>query len=205
MHFSILINIYKFINMKDNIKKASEIISKTIDASVIDNAINSIEYTDEDIEKIKEENENLKSKQFELEYKLSESEKKYLYLLADLENIKRKYNKQIDDLRKYEGENILRDLLGIYDSLTVAMNNSDDNGYKFIRNNLFELLRKYDVNPIYNERPAYFNDKYDEAILSKDCDDPQLDNSINCVHQEGFLFNDKILRYEQVVVNKFKE
>ncbi|MBR6908158.1 nucleotide exchange factor GrpE, partial [bacterium] len=61
------------------------------------------------------------------------------------------------------------------------------------------------VHLIYDERPVYFNDKYDEAILSKDCDDKNLDNSIDTVYQKGYIFKDKILRYEKVIVNKYKE
>jgi molecular chaperone GrpE (heat shock protein) len=70
---------------------------------------------------------------------------------------------------------------------------------------MLKLLKMFDVQPIYEERPAYFNDEYDEAVLSKDCNDPTLDNSIESVYKQGWRFKDKILRYEQVVINKYKE
>lgn len=194
--------------MENNIKQASEILSKTIDASTIDNAINTIQYDEEDIENLKEENENLKMKQFELEHKLSETEKKYLYLLADLENIKKRYNKQIDFFKKYEGENVLKEVIEFVDYLRLKIINTDNEHNEQLRdieNQVYKLLNMFDVKPIYEVRPAYFNNEYDEAIISKECDDKNLDNSIDSVYKQGYYFKDKILRYEQVVVNKFKE
>ena len=198
--------------MEDTVKQASEILSKVIDSSVIDNAIDSsnisIQYTEEDIKKIEEENESLKSKVFELENKLSESEKKYLYLLADLENIKKRYNTQILDFKKYEGENVLKDVIEFLDYLKLKIVNTDNehNGRLIeIENQVYKLLNIFDVKPIYEIRPVYFNDEYDEAVFSIDTDDKDLDNSIASVLKQGFKFKDKILRYEQVSVNKFKE
>lgn len=198
--------------MEDTVKQASEILSKVIDSSVIDNAIDSsnisIQYTEEDIKKIEGENESLKSKVFELENKLSESEKKYLYLLADLENIKKRYNTQILDFKKYEGENVLKDVIEFLDYLKLKIVNTDNehNGRLIeIENQVYKLLNIFDVKPIYEIRPVYFNDEYDEAVFSIDTDDKDLDNSIASVLKQGFKFKDKILRYEQVSVNKFKE
>lgn len=161
------------------------------------------------LEKERKRNQEIKDKDNkiqELEAKLQESENKYKYLLADLENIKKRYNKQIDDLRNYEGENILKEILTIYDNLSLAIeHNSNNEDLKIIRDNLLKLLHNNDVDKIYDkERPIYFNFHYDEAILSKPVHDKQLDNSIDCVHQEGFLFKDKVLRFEKVIVNKYE-
>ena len=148
----------------------------------------------------------------ELESKLQESENKYKYLLADLENIKKRYNKQLEDKTKYEGELILKNLLSIYDNIEMASKYNNEKSivgkvnYDMTRKQLLELLNTYGVELIYKEeRPAYFNPEYDEAIFSQVCDDKTLDNSIVNVYQKGFFFKDKILRYEKVIVNKYED
>ena len=134
---------------------------------------------------------------------INEWKNKYLYLQADLENIKRRYNKQIEDIIKYEGENIFKDILPILDNLEYSQNDDIDilNNY----NALLKLLDKYGVKPIYKERPIYFNSEYDEAVTSIETNDPNLDNTINKVYQTGYFYKDKILRFEKVIVNKYKE
>jgi len=136
---------------------------------------------------------------------IDEWKNKYLYLQADLENIKKRYNKQISDLRKYEGENIFKELIEFIDFIELQINNTKENQRLLeIKSKMLSLLNMFDVHPIYKERPMYFNEQYDEAILSKDCNDKTLDNSIENVYKQGWMFKDKILRYEQVVVNKYK-
>ena len=136
---------------------------------------------------------------------IDEWKNKYLYLQADLENIKKRYNKQISDLRKYEGENIFKELIEFIDFIELQINNTKENQRLLeIKSKILSLLNIFDVHPIYKERPMYFNEQYDEAILSKDCNDKTLDNSIESIYKQGWMFKDKVLRYEQVVVNKYK-
>lgn len=158
---------------------------------------------------LKEElkNKDKSNTQIELENKekeLEEQKSKYLYLQADLENIRKRYNKQIEDMRKYEGENIFKDLLEIFDNLEYSYNDDIDilNTY----NKLMKVLNKYDVRLIYeDERPVFFNPEYDEAITSIPTNDSKLDNSIHEVYQKGFFYKDKVLRYEKVIINKYNE
>lgn len=136
---------------------------------------------------------------------VEEWKNKYLYLQADLENIKKRYNKQLEDKSKYEGENIFKDLLEIFDNLDYSK--MDDIDILNTYNALLKLFGKYEVKLIYedeNERPVFFNSEYDEAITSVPTDDPNLDNSINKVYKRGFFFKDKVLRFEKVIVNKYE-
>ena len=135
---------------------------------------------------------------------MNEWKNKYLYLQADIENIKKRYNKQIENLTKYTGENIFNDILEVLDILEFSMN--DDIDVLHAYNKLIKVLDKYEVKPIYGEeRPIYFNNEYDEAVSSVQCDDKTLDNSINKVYKRGYKFKDKILRFEKVIVNKYND
>ena len=142
----------------------------------------------------------------ELEQKLKESENKYMYLAADLENIKRRYNKQIEEFHKYEGENIFKELITFVDYLDYKIDNDihDIDRTINIKNEILKILNKFNVKPIYdNDRPVTFNDEYDEAVSAVNTDDKILDNSIFKVYHKGYIFKDKILRHEEVIVYKY--
>lgn len=169
---------------------------------ILDNAGSKSIINNIDWEKTKTTKEHSSKKDEEIQ----ELKNKYLYLQADLENVRRRYNKQIEDIRKYEGEDIFKDFLDIFDNLDFSVNDDIDilNTY----NSLLKIFNKYDVRLIYNdedERPVFFNPEYDEAISSVKTDDPKLDNSINKVYKKGFFFKDKVLRFEKVIVNKYSE
>jgi len=168
-------------SLKDILDKAGPINNDNIKIASLDDQV---PYTDEVI---------------------NEWKNKYLYLQADLENIKKRYNKQINDLRKYEGENIFKEIITFIDFIQLQINNSQDQRLEEMKSKMLSLLNKFEVKPIYDERPIYFNSEYDEAISSIDTDDPNLDNTINQVYQQGFFYKDKVLRYEKVMINKYKE
>jgi len=129
---------------------------------------------------------------------------KYLYLQADLENIKKRHNKQLAELRKYEGENILYEIIVFLDYIELKINNETNNdSLNDIKDKTLKLLNMFDVKPIYDKRPVYFNSEYDNAIISLPTQDKSLDNSIVNVIKKGYFFKDKILRYEDVAVNKY--
>ena len=140
----------------------------------------------------------------EKDKEIEELKNKYLYLQADLENVKRRYNKQIEDLMKYEGESIFVKLIQVLDTMEYSIGDCIDclNNY----NVLINLLNNFGVHQIYkDERPIFFNSDYDEAVTSVETNDPNLDNSINKVYQKGYFYKDKILRFEKVIVNKYNE
>jgi len=155
-------------------------------------------------DKLKIENEELKNK-------LNESEKKYIYLQADLDNIRKRHLKTLQDKEKYEGESVILDILTILDNIEWAKNSKKSdvfftNFLKSIEKNILDILNKYEVKPIYEDiRPVLFNNKYDDAISQVPVKDKTLDNSIYNVMKKGYFFKDKILRYESVIINKYQE
>jgi len=148
----------------------------------------------------------------ELETKLLESENKYKYLLADLENIKKRYNKQLEDKSKYEGETIFKDIINnVCDDFDYLFkynkgNTLDRTNIEVIYRRLLNVLENHGITPLYREydRPAMFNDETDDAVSQVLIKDKTLDNSINNVIKKGYKFKDKILRFEKVIVNKYE-
>ena len=128
---------------------------------------------------------------------------KYTYLLADLENVKKRNSMVIDKLQRWGSEDIILDLLEIIDDIERSLKFDTDN--IIIYSKLIELLTKYKVKPIYSERPIFFNDKYDNAVVQIPTSDKELDNTVIEVSKKGYEYNGKVIRYEEVIINKYSE
>lgn len=165
-----------------------------MEKNVIDNSV------------IIDKKDNLIKELEEANNKVKDWETKYMYLLADLDNTKKRYNKIINDLSKYDGQNILNDLLDIVDYIEMSQQYTDNTNYDFIYKSLQNIFQKNNVEKAYKEeRAIFFDEKYDDAVYTIETDDKQLDNTINKVLKSGYIFKDKILRYEQVAINKYNE
>lgn len=130
---------------------------------------------------------------------------KYTYLLADLENVKKRNSLLIDKLQRWGNENIILDLLEIIDDMERSLKYEKDNITDVIYSKLVTLLTKYKVKPVYTERPVFFNGEYDNAVVQIPTNDKKLDNTIVEVSKKGYEYNGKIIRYEDVIVNKYSE
>lgn len=128
---------------------------------------------------------------------------KYTYLLADLENVKKRNSMVIDKLQKWGSEDIILDLLEVIDDIERALKFDNDN--IIIYSKLIALLTKHKVKPIYNERPIFFNDEYDNAVVQIPTSDKELDNTVIEVSKKGYEYNGKVIRYEDVIINKYSE
>lgn len=135
--------------------------------------------------------------------KYDELENKYKYLLADFENVKKRYNNTLNNISNYREEHIAKDLLEVIDNL--ERDESNNEFINIIKKQLYNILSNYGINPIYTEeRPVYFNSEYDEAVASVPTTEKNLDNTIVNIVKKGYKYKDKIIRFEQVIVNKFK-
>lgn len=132
---------------------------------------------------------------------------KYLYLAADMQNLKKRYSKQISDLTTYANENICKDLLGVIDTLELELKHNYNKRFESLYTSILSILNKYGVTQIYpdDERPMLFHGDTDNAVTALSTTDSIADNTIVDVIKKGYKYKDKILRYEDVIVYKFEE
>ena len=136
---------------------------------------------------------------------------KYLYLAADTENMRKQFNKRLNNAIEYGKEDICLDIINEIDTLILNERHNDSADerilLKKIITSFYTMLKKYGVEPMYDllERDIYFNPKTDNAVTSIPTDDKILDNSIADVVKKGYMYKDKVLRYEDVIVYKFEE
>lgn len=136
---------------------------------------------------------------------------KYLYLAAEMENMRKRFNKQLSNVAEYGKEEIFLDIITQLDNLILNEKHTDNederNRMRTIINGFYTMLKKYNVEPLYslNKRDMYFNPDTDNAVTFLPTDDNILDNSIVDVMKKGYKYKDKILRYEDVIIYKVNE
>jgi molecular chaperone GrpE len=138
----------------------------------------------------------------DLEAKLSESKDKYLRLLADFENFKRRALKEQSELLKYQGEKIVVDMLEVLDNLELALGHTSA-GEESLRTGL-EMVHK-----LFVEKLGRWEIRGESGIGSQF--DPQRHSAISRVPgaeagvivgelKKSYFYKDKLIRCGEVVV-----
>lgn len=132
-----------------------------------------------------------------------------LRALADLENVRKRSEKDIANAHKYGLERLIPELLPVIDSLERGLD-IDISGNEFAQRiheglamtlNLFlDILAKFAVKPI-NPLGEPFNPDLHQAISMQEDAEAQP-NTVLQVLQKGYLLNDRLLRPALVVVAK---
>ncbi len=158
-----------------------------------------------DLKTLKKENEKLEAEN-------AKKTDKFLRLLAEFENFKKRVAKQTSDLRKYANESILNDLLTVADNLDRALfaaktEKTDKKnlleGVKMTLSELVKIFEKYEVTPIRSEGKA-FDPNFHQAMTKQESEEHPNNTVIN-EFQKGYMICDRLLRPAMVVVSEKKK
>lgn len=142
------------------------------------------------------------------EFKAQANENFNLFLRAkaDLENMKKRTDKEIENVIKYSNKKILLALLPLIDGLESRISGNiaevDREGLQIFYKMLLNLLEEYNVKKIDTEFDLDFDPLKHEVISVVEHD--EYDNKINTVLQSGYTLYDQILRYSKVTIFKRK-
>jgi molecular chaperone GrpE len=130
---------------------------------------------------------------------------KFLRERADLENLRKRFQKEKEDLFKYGNENLIQEILPSVDNLERALEHAgDDNasaineGVKMTLNMLLASLKKFGVTPI-EAGGAAFDPAFHQAMGQVETAD-QEPNTVVQEFQKGYMLNDRLLRPAMVTV-----
>ena len=152
----------------------------------------------EDTEKVKlrEENAVLKDK--------------VLRVTAEMQNMRRRMEEEKSNLLKYEGENLIKNLLPVVDNFERAISMDDTNledevskflsGFKMIYGNLSSVLQGYEVQVI-DALNKPFDPNTMEAVIAEEVEGVEP-NVVVDVLQKGYTYKGKVIRYAMVKVSK---
>jgi molecular chaperone GrpE len=169
-----------------------------------------------------EESASLESENIEdSEEQLSEIEilqKKYdenydalLRATAEIENIKKRSQKEVENAYKYSTESILQEIIPIYDSLSLSCSLSDkkitkeqlDEGNKLLLSMFQKIFEKNNIEEI-NPLGESFNPQFHQAISTIENKNEE-DDKITEVVQKGYLLSNRVIKPALVIVIKNKE
>lgn len=136
----------------------------------------------------------------------------YLRLRADMENARKRWDRERLELLKFGNFNLLKDFLVIADELEQALKVTKEHaadaeimkGVEMTYNNFMSLLRKSGVSLIEAEGRK-FDPHSHEIVAQREVDSDELEHVVLTVAQNGYLLEDKVLRTAKVIVGVKKE
>ncbi|MCD6047484.1 MAG: grpE [Gammaproteobacteria bacterium] len=128
----------------------------------------------------------------------------YLRAIADMENLRRRLERDVESAHKYALEKIVRELLPGIDSLEKSIEHANDDnlrqGVQMTLDLFLAALRKFHVSVV-NPVGEIFNPAHAEAVSTvMSAEHPA--NTVIQVLQKGYLLHDRLVRPALVVVSK---
>ena len=171
--------------------------------------MNNNKYVDEkkpDLEKLIHD---LSVKLDKCEKESNENWELFVRAKAEIENITKRTEKKILDIRKYSQKNFIIDLLPMLDSFESCLENENNKNEKFyigmnlLYKMLISILNKYDVKKIHIEKYSDFDPLKHEAISI--IENKAHYNKILSVFQSGYILHDRVIRYAKVSILKINK
>ena len=138
------------------------------------------------------------------EKELGELKDKYLRLVAEFENYKKRTIKEKEDFAKYSKENIISEILPILDDFERAQktNEKDVKGYVLIGQKMIDILSKQNLKKINISKNELFDLEKHEAISSIPVKEKTKKGKVLEEVESGYTLSDKIIRYPKVIIGK---
>jgi len=146
--------------------------------------------------------------------KTQEAEENYARLLrlaADMENIKKRQDKERADLLLFANENLIKELLPVVDNLERALEHGRQleapeawlQGIDLVYQGFLKALAKFGVTPLASVGQP-FDPNFHNAVMQEETTDFP-DCSITKELQKGYLINQRLLRPAMVVVARYPQ
>ncbi len=151
----------------------------------------------------------------DLEARLEESQaearehyERFLRTAAELDNFRKRKEREVSDLRKYANQNLLKELLGVVDNLERAIDATRDPGstdglVEGVDMTLKELLKIFEnagVKPIEAVNQPFDPSLHEAVMQEESADVPE--NTVIRELQKGYQIHDRLLRPAMVVVSR---
>lgn len=141
---------------------------------------------------------------------LEEFKSKYYYLAAELENLRKRHQRELDNLLKYGNEKVLGDLLEVVDNLerTLGAIAGDEDekvknifiGIEMVNKQFYEALTKHGLTPIESIGKP-FDPNFHEAMSTVE-EEGKESSVVVQEYQKGWMLNGRLLRAAKVIVTK---
>ena len=187
---------------ENEVKIESELENEAVHDEESHTEVGEHEYT---IDELKQELEEAKQK-------AHENWDKAVRTMAEMENLKRRTQKDLEDAHKYSVTSFVKELLTVYDSVVLGLQAAtvDNEEVKKFREGCdltikqFEaLFAKFNIVAI-DPMGESFNAEQHQAMMMQEIEGAEPNTVVN-VFQKGYLLNGRLLRPAMVVVAKAAE
>jgi molecular chaperone GrpE len=162
-----------------------------------------VKPAEEEVERIKEELEAERQRR-------EDYHKKLLYAMAEIENMRKRFERDKEEILKYAEADLLKDILPVLDNMERALSSSnvgdvDDmkKGLDLIYRQFLDILKKRGLTQI-DAKGMAFDPLFHEAVEIVERDDVPEGMVVEEV-QKGYLFKDRLIRPALVKVSKRPE
>ena len=154
--------------------------------------------------------EDLVARVQSLEEQLAAAHDQALRVAADLQNVRRRAEQDVEKAHKFALEKFAGDLLPVIDSLErgLELSSPDDENIRPMREGIEltlkmfqDTLKRYQLEAIAPQDGAPFNAEHHQAMAMQESHDFEP-NSVLKVFQKGYQLNGRLLRPAMVVVSK---
>lgn len=139
------------------------------------------------------------------EARVHETRDLYLRALAEVENVRKRAAREIEQAHKFAVERFANDLIGVRDALELGLaSNADADALRAGTESTLRLLTKAFENAGLNEvnpQGEAFNPELHEAMIAEPSSE-HAPNTVIKVIQKGYVLNGRLLRPARVVVAK---
>jgi len=143
----------------------------------------------------------------QLRAELDKAADRALRLQAEMENLRNRTSREMNEARRYAALPLVRDLLPVVDNVARAIEAAENahsaegllEGFKMVRQQLLDVLSQHHCAKIEAEGQP-FDPNLHEAILQQPSKDhpPQ---TVTTVTQPGYVLHDRVVRPSQVIVS----
>ena len=140
----------------------------------------------------------------ELHKELAETKDRYVRLMADFENFKKRALKEQSELLKYQGERLVTDLLEVLDNLELALAHSSAEyeklkaGLEMVYKMFVERLGKWEIRGESSMGKEF--DPHKHAAISRVPGNSAKPGTVVGELKKPYFYKDKLIRVGEVVV-----
>ena len=178
---------------------------------------NKTESNEVDIKQdVNKEIQEEKVQDLSIEEKLEDAENRILRTLAETENLRKRYEREKEDLGNYVISNFAKETLSILDNLQRALNSikndklkdDDENISKFVEGieltekQIITIFEKFKIEKV-ESLDANFDPNIHQAMFEVESEDKEPGTVVEVV-QEGYKIGERLLRPALVGVSKKK-
>lgn len=153
--------------------------------------------------------EDLAAKLIEAETQAEEFREQYLRTAAEMENLRKRAARDVEQAHKFALEKFVVELLPVIDALEMGLNAAQDvkdqagalmEGTEMTLKQFHQVMEKFGVEAV-SPQGEDFNPEFHEAMAMQPSSE-QKPNTILTVVQKGYLLNGRVVRPARVLVAK---